>query len=182
MKKYFKFFYLALFAVLAISVTSCSKDDDEPNGGVGSNSTFTVNGQNYGVHESGASNSITDYGEVRPDLGISIKAELFPSKSGEFDFFPRINMSFEAKAVKLSKGLTLEIEDGYVEYLTDFGKGAKFSDIISGNVTVEEVSSSSVTLKFNNLKLQEEDRNDNTLDIDNVLTLNGTLVFKYTKI
>lgn len=182
MKKYFKFFYLALFAVLAISVTSCSKDDDEPNGGGDSNSSFTVNGQNYSVHKSGASNSITDYSEARPDLGISIIAELYPSKSGEFDFFPHINMSLDAKAVKLSKGLTLDIENGYVEYLTDFGKGAKFSDVISGNVTVEEVLSSSVTLKFNNLKLQEEYRNDNRLDIDNVLTLNGTLVFKYTKI
>ena len=32
MKKYLKFFYVALFAVLALSVTSC-KDDDEPKEG-----------------------------------------------------------------------------------------------------------------------------------------------------
>ena len=46
MKKYLYLFFVALFATMSFSLTSCG-DDDEPNGGDTTNSVLTINGVKY---------------------------------------------------------------------------------------------------------------------------------------
>lgn len=165
---------MALFATLSFALTSCGDDDDEPNGG-NDKASLTINGQGYKEHTTtGASSTIADYSSTRPDLGIAIKAELYPSESDELDFFPCANISFNAESATLSKGMTLTLNEGYVEMMTDFIQGDKYDEIKSGKVTVSEVSGASVTLKFDNLKIADDD--------NEIITINGTLKFQYTKI
>ena len=51
MKKYLYLFFVALFATMSFSLTSCGDDDDEPNGGNDSKSSFTINGTAFGTND-----------------------------------------------------------------------------------------------------------------------------------
>ena len=51
MKKYLYLFFVALFATMSFSLTSCGEDDDEPNGGNDSKSSFTINGTAFGTND-----------------------------------------------------------------------------------------------------------------------------------
>lgn len=168
MKKYLSLLLVALFTTFSFTLTSCGDDDDEPDGGKGK-ATLTINGQNYKEHTTtGASSTITDYGTR---LGIKIDAELYPAKSDELDLFPMANISLETESVTLTKGTTLSINDGYVEMMTDVMEGEKYDEIKSGKVTVSDIAGSTVTLKFDNLKLANDD--------NKTVTINGTLKFAY---
>lgn len=167
MKKYLSLLFVALFATMSVALTSCG--DDEPDGGKAS---LTINGQGYKEHSAtGASSTVTDYGTP---LGISIKAELYPANSDETDFFPHANISLEAEPETLVKGMTLSLTDGYVEIVTDIMAGDRYDEITGGSIIVSEVKGTTVTLKFDNLKLAD--------DGNNTVAINGTLVCKYTKI
>ena len=175
MKKYLSLLFVALFATMSFALTSCGDDNDEPDGGNGK-ASLTINGQGYKEHSTtGANSTVTDYGT---SLGISIKAELYPANSDETDFFPRANISLEAKSVALAKGTTLTLNDGYVEMIegagTDGMYGTVYDEIKSGKVTVSEVKGETVTLNFENLKLADDD--------NKTVTINGSLVCDYTKI
>lgn len=171
MKKYLHLLLVALFATMSFALTSCGDDDDEPDGGNGS-ASLTINGQGYKEHATtGATSTITDYGTR---LGIKIEAELYPAKSDETDFYPRAHISLEAESATLSKGMTLTLYDGYVEMITDVMEGDRYDEIKSGKVTVTEISGSTVTLNFDNLKIADDD--------DKTITINGSLKFNYTKI
>ena len=171
MKKYLSLLFVALFATMSFALTSCGDDNDEPEGGNGK-ASLTINGQGYKEHSTtGANSTVTDYGT---SLGISIKAELYPANSDETDFFPRANISLEAKSVALAKGTTLTLNDGYVEMVTDIMEGDKYDEINSGKVTVSDVNGATVTLNFENLKLADDD--------NKTVTINGSLVCDYTKI
>lgn len=170
MKKYLSLLFVALIATMSFAFTSCG-DDDEPDGG-DSKASLTINGQGYKEHSAtGAISTVTDYGT---SLGISIKAELYPSNSDETEIFPRANISLEANSVALAKGTTLTLKDGYVEMVTDVMEGNTYDEIKSGKVTVSEVNGATVTLNFDNLKLSDDD--------NKTVTINGTLVCDYTKI
>lgn len=168
MKKYLQLLLVALFATLSFSLTSCG-DDDEPDGG-DSKANLTINGQGYKEHSAtGATSSVTDYGN-----GVmTIHAELYPASSDEFDYFPRANVSLEAKSATFTKGMTLDLTDGYVEMVTDVMEGDKYDEIKSGKITVSEVKGETVTLKFDNLKLS---------DGSEAITINGSLKCEYTVI
>lgn len=171
MKKYLHLLFVALFATLSFALTSCGDDNDEPDGGNG-NATLTINGQGYREHATtGASSTITDYGTR---LGIKIETELYPSKSDETDFYPRAHISLEAESATLTKGMTLTLNKGNVEMITDIAEGDEYNEIKSGKVTVAEINGSTVTLNFDNLKVADD--NDKTVNI------NGSLKFNYTKI
>lgn len=171
MKKYLSLLFVALLATLPFALTSCGDDNDEPDGG-DSKASLTINGQGYKEHSTtGANSTVTDYGTR---LGISIKAELYPANSDETEFFPHANISLEANSVTIAKGVTLALNDGYVEMVTDVMEGDKYDEIKSGNVTVSDVKGATVTLKFDNLKLADDD--------NKTVTINGTLVCDYTKI
>ena len=45
MKKYLYLFFVALFATMSFSLTSCGDDDDEPNNGGETASALTINGK-----------------------------------------------------------------------------------------------------------------------------------------
>lgn len=169
MKKYLSLLLVALFATLSFTLTSCGDDNDEPNGG-DDKASLTINGQGYKEHSYAAS-TLTDYGTR---LGIKIEAELYPAKSDESDFYPRAHISIEAKSETLTKGMTLTLNDGYVEMITDVMAGDKYDEIKSGKITVSEVKGSTVTLNFDNLKLADDD--------DKTVTINGSLVCDYDKI
>lgn len=174
MKKYLHLLLVALFATMSFALTSCGDDNDEPDGGNGK-ASLTINGQGYKEHATtGASSTITDYSSVRPDLGIKIEAELYPAKSDETDFYPRAHISLEAESATLSKGMTLTLNDGYIEMITDVMEGDRYDEIKSGKVIVTEISGSTVTLNFDNLKVADDD--------DKTITINGSLKFNYTKI
>ena len=171
MKKYLHLLLVALFATMSFALTSCGDDDDEPNGGNGS-ASLTINGQGYKEHATtGATSTITDYGTR---LGIKIEAELYPAKSDETDFYPRAHISLLAESATLSKGMTLTLNKGYVEMVTDIMEGDRYDEIKSGKVTVTEVAGSTVTLNFDNLKVAD--------DNNKTITINGSLKFNYTKI
>lgn len=171
MKKYLHLLFVALFATMSFALTSCGNDDDEPNGGNGS-ASLTINGQGYKEHATtGATSTITDYGTR---LGIKIEAELYPAKSDETDFYPRAHISLEAESATLSKGMTLTLNDGYIEMITDVMEGDRYDEIKSGKVTVTEISGSTVTLNFDNLIVADDD--------NKTITINGSLKFNYTKI
>ncbi len=156
---------------MSFALTSCGDDNDKPDGG-DSKASLTINGQGYKEHSStGANSTVTDYGT---SLGISIKAELYPSNSDETEIFPCANISLEANSVALAKGTTLTLNDGYVEMVTDVMEGDKYDELKSGKVTVSEVKGATVTLNFENLKLADDD--------NKTVTINGTLVCDYTKI
>lgn len=162
---------MALFATVSFALTSCGDEDDEPNGGNGS-ASLTINGQGYKEHATtGATSTITDYGTR---LGIKIEAELYPAKSDETDFYPRAHISLEAESATLSKGMTLTLNDGYIEMITDVLEGDRYDEIKSGKVTITEISGSTVTLNFDNLKIADDD--------DKTITINGSLKFNFTKI
>ena len=167
MKKYLHLLLVALFSTLTFSLTSCSDDDDEPSIG---KSSLTINGEGFKEHSTtGATSTYTDYGSY---AGASIKAELYPSKSDELEYFPCVNISLDAESGTLTKGMTIALEGGYVEYVTDVMQGTRYDEIKSGKITVSEVKGSSVTLKFDNLKLINDD--------NEALTINGTLTCEYT--
>lgn len=79
MKKYFKFFYLALCAVLAISVTSCSKDDDEPE------RSSNIVGTWENVGELASAVGVTQYIQFN-EGGVYYEVNVYPaSLGGEVD-------------------------------------------------------------------------------------------------
>lgn len=171
MKKYLSLLFVALFATMSFALTSCGDEDDEPNG-VNGSASLTINGQGYKEHATtGATSTITDYGTR---LGIKIEAELYPAKLDETDFYPRAHISLEAESATLSKGMTLTLNDGYIEMITDVMEGDRYDEIKSGKVTVTEIAGSTVTLNFDNLKIADDD--------DKTTTINGSLKFNYTKI
>lgn len=171
MKKYLSLLLVALFATMSFALISCGDDNDEPDGG-NTKATLTINGQGYKEHSTtGATSTLTDYGTR---LGIKLEAELYPAKSDETDFFPRVHISIEAKSETLSKGMTLTLNDGYVEMITDVMEGDKYDEIKSGQITISEIKGSTVTLNFNNLKIADDD--------DKTVTINGSLVCEYTQI
>ncbi len=171
MKKYLTLLFVALFATLSFALTSCGDDNDEPDGG-SSKASLTINGQGYKEHSTTeATSTLTDYGTI---LGIKIDAELYPAKSDETNFYPRAHISLEAKSETLSKGMTLTLNDGYVEMITDVMEGDKYDEIKSGKITVSEVKGSTITLNFDNLKIADDD--------NKTVTINGSLVCDYTQI
>lgn len=171
MKKYLNIFLVVVLSALTVSLASCSKDDDEPDNGSSSSSTFTVNGEAYSIHKvSGASSTFTDYGS---SLGSKIDAELYPAKSDETDFYPRVHISLDTPSGSLSKGQSLNITGGYVEMVTGMMQGTTYNDIQGGKITVSEISSSTAVLNFENLKMANGSQ---------TITLNGKLSFEYEKI
>ena len=70
--------------------------------------------------------------------------------------------------------MTLTLNDGYVEIITDVMEGDKYDEIKSGKITISEVKGSTITLNFDNLKIADDD--------NKTVTINGSLVCDYTQI
>lgn len=171
MKKYLHLLFVALFATMSFALTSCGDDDDEPDGGNDTKAALTINGQGYGIHPTtGATPTFSDNGTR---LGSKIDLELYPAGSEETNFMPCVHVCIYAESETLTKGMTLTLTEGYVEMVTDVMQGDKYDEIKNGKISVAEVKGSSVTLKFDNLKLTDED--------NKTVTINGSIVCEYTK-
>lgn len=174
MKKYLYLFFVALFATLTIGLTSCGDDDDEPS--AGGKSTFTVNGENYSIHSIGGA---TPTFTTNANQGVSqIDLELYPANSDESDLYPRCHVNVEVAApANLSKGEKLSIKDNnstYAEMVVEFMSVQRYTNYISGNISIESASADAVTLKFDNVKFED--------DNNAILTLNGTITCEYTEL
>ena len=160
MKKYL-YFFVALFATMSFTLTSCSDDDDEPNGNNGSKSSFTINGTAFGTNDGAWVQNIE-----AQDVA-TFQAQLSTSK-GEY---PWIEMTIDTKAVsESSKGQSLTITNAKVKYFTAQSSATIYDEEEGGSILVQDINSSDATLKFNNYKLSEG---------SNTLTLNGVLKFDF---
>lgn len=161
MKKYL-YFFVALFATMSLTLTSCSDDDDEPNGDNGSKSSFTINGTTFGTNNDWAWVQNIEAQDV-----ATFQAQLSTSK-GEY---PWIEMTIDTKAVsESSKGQSLTITNAKVKYFTAQSSATIYDEEEGGSILVQDINSSVTTLKFNNYKLS---------DGSNTLTLNGVLKFDF---
>ena len=78
-------------------------------------------------------------------------------------------MTIDTKAVNnSSKGQSLTITNAKVKYFTAQTSATIFDEEEGGSILVQDITSSAITLKFNNYKLS---------DGSNILTLNGVLKF-----
>lgn len=160
MKKYLYLFFVALFATMSFSLTSCGDYEDEPNGGNDSKSSFTINGTAFGTNDDWAWVQNIEAQDV-----ATFQAQLSTSK-GEY---PWVEMTIDTKAIKnSSKGQSLTITNAKVKYFTAQTSATIFDEEEGGSILVQDITSSAITLKFNNYKLS---------DGSNILTLNGTLKF-----
>ncbi|MCM1222106.1 MAG: hypothetical protein NC548_47315 [Lachnospiraceae bacterium] len=171
MKKYLQFLFVALFATVSFALTSCGDDNDEPDNGNGK-SSFTVNGQAYKI----PSLSTATLTNVTSQGRSQINFELQPIESDEFDIFPLVNVDIESDALPtpIAKGAKLSIKDNnstYAEMITGIMETTRYTEYKSGSVTVESAFSTSVTLKFDNVKFADAD--------GDILTLNGTINCDY---
>jgi hypothetical protein len=161
MKKYLYLFFVALFATMSFTLTSCGDDDDEPNGGNDYKSSFTINGTAFGTNDDWAWVQNIESQDV-----ATFQAQLSTSK-GEY---PWVEMTIDTKAVKeSSKGQSLTIKNAKVKYFTAQSSATTFDEVEGGSILVQDVNSSAITLKFNDYKLS---------DGSNTLTLNGVLKFE----
>ena len=161
MKKYL-YFFVALFATMSFTLTSCSDDDDEPNGNNGSKSSFTIKGTAFGTNDDWAWVQNIEAQDV-----ATFQAQLSTSK-GEY---PWIEMTIDTKAVsESSKGQSLTITNAKVKYFTAQSSATIYDEEEGGSILVQDINSSDATLKFNNYKLSEG---------SNTLTLNGVLKFDF---
>lgn len=161
MKKYL-YFFVALFATMSFTLTSCSDDDDEPNGNNGSKSSVTINGTAFGTNDDWAWVQNIEAQDV-----ATFQAQLSTSK-GEY---PWIEMTIDTKAVsESSKGQSLTITNAKVKYFTTQSSATIYDEEEGGSILVQDINSSDATLKFNNYKLSEG---------SNTLTLNGVLKFDF---
>lgn len=173
MKKYLQLLFVALFATVSFALTSCGDDNDEPDNGNGK-SSFTVNGQAYGIHEdTGATPTFTN---VTSQNRSQVDIEVYPAKSDDSDLYPRVHVNIESDALPtpVAKGAKLSIKDNnstYSEMTTGFMEVTRYTEYKSGSVTVESASSTSVTLKFDNVKFADAD--------GDIITLNGTINCDY---
>lgn len=172
MRKYFNSLLVALLATMPFVLTSCG-DDDEPDNG--SSSSFTVNGEAYVVRETSG-----EYFTIDKALNVTqVDLELYPAKSDEYDLYPRVHVNIQTDALStpVSEGTKLNVKDNnstYAEMTTGFMTVTRYTEYKSGSVTVSSVSSSSVTLKFDNVKFADSN--------DEVITLNGTISCEYEEL
>lgn len=147
---------------MSFTLTSCSDDDDEPNGDNGSKSSFTINGTAFGTNDDWAWVQNIEAQDV-----ATFQAQLSTSK-GEY---PWIGMTIDTKAVsESSKGQSLTITNAKVKYFTAQSSATTYDEEEGGSILVQDINSSVATLKFNNYKLS---------DGSNTLTLNGILKFDF---
>lgn len=162
MKKHLYLFFVAVFATMSFTLTSCSDDYDEPNGNNDSKSSFTINGTAFGTNDNWAWVQNIEAQDV-----ATFQAQLSTSK-GEY---PWIEMTIDTKAVSgSSKGQSLTITNAKVKYFTAQTSATIYDEEEGGSILVQDINSSVATLKFNNYKLS---------DGSNTLTLNGVLKFDF---
>lgn len=131
---------LALFglAIMFLSLSACSKDDDKGVEG-GSSSTLSINGE-----------------KISKIVTSQVEGDGFLLDCWFNDWYFEFEFKYYGSVSKLSAGddITEDIRIRRCSGLNEMLVDASY-DIIDGSVSVASVSSKTVTLKFSNLNLQE---------------------------
>ncbi len=164
-----------IFAILAmVSISSCSNDDE---GGNGTNS-ITVNGELWNLdpnmksyfikYGSDGSTSRDEVGEFNYSFGF------FGYVVGKEDETGGPDYGFDIKFLSTSMP---NVGDDLTEYTLRAKRYDYTFRYVSGNVIVTDITDSTITIRFENLKMETEDT-DIPYYVSKVQTIdNGTLVF-----
>ena len=180
MKKYYTLLLAVLFAALPFALTSCGDDNDEPDDPNKTKSSFTVNGKPYyDLHQSiYGEPEATLYNYVEGLGTAQINFEFSASKNPD-DVDPwnptGVDVMIYTKSFNASSiaGKNLELTDDIRVSVAD---GAYLEEYVSGSISVVSIKGNRATIKFNSLKVCEEDNASNSA------TLNGTVVCQYDEI
>ena len=146
MKKYLKLLYIALFAMMSVSLTACGDDDDEPDGGSNNKGVvgeLTIDGQKKSfVYITGDTSD--------NDWGVQYTAMMYTKHWEDVISFQTL-----VNIADLSSGMTLT-EDMCV--LEPF----MANTLQSGNVHVDKKTKDSITLTFNKAVFKEFNGNRTT--------------------
>lgn len=158
MKKYLYLFFVALFATMSFTLTSCGDDDDEPNGG-NTTSALTINGKKYNF------NDFFSQLQKRYDNRTMLWCQIDDSEGNELD----VNL-YNWDSVTDGYVYSSNDEDIAIAWDDNTSCGHEIYGFTSGNVKVVSVKQDAnlVTLSFNNAKF--------VCDQDNsTVTINGNL-------
>lgn len=158
--------------IISLSLlTSCDNNDDN-NGNAQSN--ITINDAPFKNHETGASNTFTDT-PIHDSAIISV--ELYPASSDETDLFPHVTISIYVNSIKdeHSIGQKLSIDECSINYFKSISNYTNYNKLKGGEIIIQnfDEGNSTIELKIDNLQVENKNNND-------ILTLNGTLLCRYT--
>ena len=167
---------MALFAILALTVVSCSKDDDnDVEGGSSSSATLKINGTEI----SSLLSAVCEEGHLLGEYWISF-GSIFTYKKDMVDF--SITVPFNSFS-QLKEGQELiayiEVSGFYVlsgqnDSNIGFGGGSPRFNDIEGSVKVQKLTKSTVTLKFSNFSFTKSRGSDEQKYI-----MNGTITYDF---
>lgn len=171
MKKYIYF----IFAILAmVGISSCSNDDE---GGNGTNS-ITVNGELWNLDPNMKSYFIkygSDGSTSGDEVGLfNYSFGFYGYVVGKEDETGGPDYGFDIKFLSTSMP---QVGDDLTEYNLRADRYDYTFRYVSGSVIVTDITDSTITLRFENLKMETEDE-DIPYYVSKVQTIdNGTLVF-----
>lgn len=178
MKKYYTLFLGVLLAALPFALTSCG--DDEPDDPNKAKSTFTVNGKPYydmyqsvhGEPEATLYNYIEglETAQINFEFSASNNQDDLDSWNPTGVYVMIYTKSFDSSTIA---GKELELTDDIKVSIAD---GPYLKEYVSGSISVVSIKDDRATIKFNNLKVCEEDNSSNSA------ILNGTVVCQYDEI
>lgn len=169
MKKYLKLLYIALFAMMSVSLTACGDDDDEPDGG-NSNRKYscnlTIDGNKF--------KSKIIAGEIWKHNGydaLTIWVNDITYYNDGYIIFEITYPELIEEGADVSKNCSINIDDAHDIYMG-------YGEVKSGTVTVTKYdkANSIITVKFDNVTFKEANPfKDETVVVNGTMTspLNG---------
>ncbi len=161
MKKYLYLFFVALFATMSFTLTSCGDDDDEPNNSGETASALTINGKKvafdsyYSQLQKRYDNRTMFWCQIKGDGSLDVNLYNWESLTSGYTYSSNNE----------------DIAIAYDTYESDYSCGHEIYGFSSGSVKVVKVdeANNSVTLFFNKAIFNCDQ--DNTK-----ITIDGTLV------
>lgn len=167
---------MALFAMLALTIVSCSKDDDNNvEGGGSSSDTLKINGAGI----SSLLSAVCEEGHFSGDYWVSF-GSMFYYKNDMINF--EISVPFNSYS-QIKEGQELidyiDVEGFYVlngqnDSNIGFGGGSPRFNDIEGSVKVQKLTKKTVTLKFSNFSFTKSRGSD-----EQDYTMNGTIEYEF---
>lgn len=162
MKTYFYLFFVALFATMSFTLTSCGDEDDEPENPNNSES-FSYNGEKLFVRDSGTLDNVQI--EDKMQCSFSLYKTSDPYSGEDIDIYPKVGVTLELKPFDVtttSKGSRVDVITSRYTWIEDYSNGfyigpssvegvEYYFKPTSGDITFEGYDSQteSVTLKVN---------------------------------